>query len=217
MENSSQSHRSLRVVFLFLGFFALCSVGYSEQFYEGNTVFNACHSLPVLDKPHATARVVGQLAFGDSVRVLRLEGLYEVPDSDPDSKKRQIKRNSGAGKEDEAAIELNERKYTRVSWAALEGNRFASAACLVKEDRFLKQDPAQAEAKVLGVFSVAKRGFSEEEEGDMTVMKGAAGKAKMGRADYMAMDGFLKSLSSLNTRSGLEGFQQQGKLGLYKN
>jgi hypothetical protein len=89
---------------------------------------------------------------------------------------------------------------------------------MVKEPLFRKQDPAIAEEK-MKEFSgkKAKKGFSEEEEGEVTAMKGAAGKAKRkhGRTDYQSFDDYLKAMTPLDYMEELAEFRKAGQLGEY--
>jgi hypothetical protein len=151
------------------------SVAYAEQFYVGNTVYNACLNLPLFESPDRDARVLGLMKFGDSANVASVHGKYELPDSDPASEAAQRARLPDRNEEDL----LNSNLFRKISWAGLSGKGYASSSCLVKREFFAKQQPALAQAKIAQLSSGAgKRGCSEEEEGDLVAMQGAAGKAK---------------------------------------
>ena len=62
----------------------------------------------------------------------------------------------------------------------------------------------------------AKRNFSEEESGDMTAMRGAAGGAKGGPADYQTIDKFIKNSQGLINFDNIVEFRKIGKLGEFK-
>jgi len=62
----------------------------------------------------------------------------------------------------------------------------------------------------------AKRNFSEDESGDMTAMRGAAGKAKGGPADYAKIDKFIDNSQGIVDFNNLIEFRKVGKLGEFK-
>ena len=202
-----------------LVFFLISSgaFGWGERLYVGNSVFNACKSIPVLSAPNPDSRVVRQLSFGESVKVQSHEGVYELPDSDAQSLARQKKRSSGSRNEDDAKA-INPNTYKRPAWIGIGNNEFVIAACLVDADLMKKQNPEQAKARLASLKGVkVKKGFTEEEEGDVVVMKGAAGKAKKGVAQTGSIDDYLAGLSAVDTRGQLGSFRKEGKLGEYSN
>ena len=208
--------KHLTLVSLILVFFSGTTFGWGERLHKGNTAFNACKSIPVLSAPNPDSQVVGQLSFGESVKVRSHEGVYELPDSDAQSLARQKKRSSGSRNEDDAKA-INPNTYKRPAWIGIGNNKFVIAACLVDADLIKKQDPEQSMAKVASIdgSSKAKKGFTEEEEGDVVVMKGAAGKAKSGKPQIGSMNDYLAGLFAVDTRAQLEGFRKEGKLGEY--
>ncbi|MDF1746992.1 MAG: hypothetical protein P1V19_25095, partial [Gimesia sp.] len=62
----------------------------------------------------------------------------------------------------------------------------------------------------------AKRNFSEDESGDMTAMRGAAGKAKGGKADYETIDKLANAVKGTFNFDAHNQFRQQGSLGEYQ-
>ena len=208
--------KSLTLVSLILLLFSATSFGWGERLHVGNTVFNACKSIPVLSAPNPDSQVVGQLSFGESVKVRSHEGVYELPDSDAQSLARQKKRSS-SGRNEDGGKEINPNSYKRPAWIGIGNNKFVIAACLVDADLIKKQNVEQAEAKIASIkgSSKAKKGFTEEEEGDVVVMKGAAGKAKSGKPQIGSMNDYLAGLFAVDTRAQLEGFRKEGKLGEY--
>ena len=189
--------------------------GWGERLYLGNSVFNACKSIPVLSAPNPDSRVVRQLSFGESVKVQSHEGVYELPDSDAQSLARQKKRSSGSRNEDDAKA-INPNSYKRPAWIGIGNNKFVIAACLVDADLIKKQDPEQSKAKLASIdSSKAKKGFTDDEEGDVVVMKGAAGKAITGKPQIGTMNDYLAGLFAVDTRAQLDGFRKEGKLGEY--
>ena len=190
--------------------------GWGERLYVGNSVFNACKSIPVLSAPNPDSLVVGQLSFGESVKVRSHEGVYELPDSDAQSLARQKKRSSSRNDED-GGKEINPNSYKRPAWIGIGNNKFVIAACLVDADLIKKQNVEQAEAKIASIkgSSKAKKGFTDDEEGDVVVMKGAAGKAITGKPQIGTMNVYLAGLFAVDTRAQLESFRMEGKLGEY--
>ena len=46
----------------------------AEQFYVGNTVYNVCMRLPVLEAPDRDAAMIGVMRYGDSAHVASVHG-----------------------------------------------------------------------------------------------------------------------------------------------
>ncbi|MHC8864647.1 M48 family metallopeptidase [Arenicellales bacterium IMCC57338] len=188
------------------------STGVAEQFYVKNTVFNACEQLPVFAAPSVESEVVGTLKFGESATVSSVHGKYQLPDSDPSSEASQRKRLG------QNADGLLPGLFNRVEWAGLGARGYASANCLLTQDKFVGQNPAVAERKISQLLSArrARAGFSEEEEGDMTAMSGAAGKRKKSKPDQAAADSYLSSsLATFSLDNEIE-FRRNGGLGEFK-
>ena len=53
----------------------------AERMYKGNKAFNACKTLPVFSEPRIAGSPIGQLSFGDSVKLQSCEDKYFAPDS----------------------------------------------------------------------------------------------------------------------------------------
>ena len=190
------------------------SVVYAEQFYVGNTVYNACLNLPLFESPDRDARVLGLMKFGDSANVGSVHGKYELPDSDPASEAAQRARLPDRNEEDL----LNSNLFRKISWAGLSGKGYANASCLVKKEFFSKQQPALAQAKIAQLSSgTGKRGFSEEEEGDLVAMQGAAGKAKRVVPNEGSAKEYLNAFFAIYEFSDNTVFRQQGGLGEFAN
>ena len=187
----------------------------AEQFYVGNTVYNVCMRLPVLEAPDRDAAMIDVMRYGDSAHVASVHGRYELPDSDPSSEASQRARLPDRNEDDL----LLETLFRRVSWAGLTGKGYASASCLVKQELFPKQQPGVAQEKVAKLTSgTGKRGFSEEEEGDLVAMQGAAGKAKKkkGALNHAAADGYLAAYFAQYESQDNTEFRRQGGLGEFK-
>ena len=215
MKIDSDKAKYLTLVSLILVFFSSTTSGWGERLHKGNTVFNACKSIPVLSAPNPDSQVVGQMSFRESVKVRSHEGVYELPDSDAQSLARQKKRSSSRNDED-GGKEINPNSYKRPAWIGIGNNKFVIATCLVDADLIKKQDPEQSKAKLASIdSSKAKKGFTDDEEGDVVVMKGAAGKAITGKPQIGTMNDYLADLFAVDTRSQLDGFRKEGKLGEY--
>jgi len=194
-----------------LTFLFTASATVAEQFYVKNTVFNACKQLPLFAAPSVESEVVGTLNFGESVTVSSVHGKYQLPDSDPSSEANQRKR---VGQNVDAILPG---LFNQIEWAGLGARGYASANCLFKQDKFVDQNPAVAEGKISQLLSAkrARSGFSEEEQGDMTAMSGAAGKRKRSKPNQGAADDYLSaSLSRFSWND--EEFRRSGGLGEFK-
>ena len=53
-------------------------------------------------------------------------------------------------------------------------------------------------------------------DGDMTAMRGAAGKAKGGKANYAAIDEIISAVATASDLNGDKTFRRTGKLGEFK-
>jgi hypothetical protein len=193
---------------------ALSDSATAEPFYKGNVLFNACQSVPVFSEPRIAGTALRVLSWGESVTVKSREAKYFAPDSDPASEQNQRNRLPDNIEDDE----LNPHLFTRFAWVGIGAGGFVSAGCMVKEPLFRKQDPAIAQEKIKAFSGKkAKKGFSEEEEGEVTAMKGAAGKAKRkhGRTDYQSFDDYLKAMTPLDYMKALAEFRKAGQLGEY--
>ena len=79
------------------------------------------------------------------------------------------------------------------------------------------QNEKTAQEKVDKIASgKAKRNFSEDESGDMTAMRGAAGKAKGGPADYKTIDNFITNSQGKIDFIKIMDFRKSGRLGEFK-
>lgn len=185
----------------------------AEQFYVGNTVYNVCMKLPLFEAPDRDAAVISVMGYGESAHVASVHGKYHLPDSDPSSEASQRARLPDRNEDDM----LLETLFRRVSWAGLTDKGYASANCLVKPELFARQQPGLAREKVAMLNSGAgKRGFSEEEEGDLVAMRGAAGKAKRAVPNQSSADGYLEVYFTRYELQDNTEFRRQGGLGEFK-
>ena len=189
-----------------------------EQFSVGNNVRVACQNMAVYAAPSAMGVPVSRLGFGTSLSVQSLNSPYLLPDSDYKSKKKlEQQAKSMAGEEGKPRI-IKPEEYTRHSWVGIGASEFVPASCLVSEKNFDAQTIERAEEKVAALASgKAKRNFSEEEEeGDMRAVRGAAGSAKGGVADYAGIDSIIGQSQGIYDPVALMEFRKVGGLGEFK-
>ncbi len=205
----------LFIIFLIFGNFQLLAF---ERVKPGNTMYVACKNLYVHSLPTAFSNIVGTLNFGSNVMVKGLEKTFELPDSDFSSKKKLIEREKKDAKDNERLVnKIDPFEYTRAAWIKIDNNKYVSNSCLVSKSNLKDQDEKIAQNKVDKLASSkAKRNFSEEEEGDMTAMRGAAGKAKGGPADYKRIEQFINSSQGKVNFSLMTQFRKNGFLGEFK-
>ena len=189
-----------------------------EKVSVGSTMYNACKSLHVHEKPTAFSKKVKTITFGKQIEVKGLERQFELPDSDFSSKKSlTLKEESDASGADRDAQPIDPKEYTRAAWVKIGAGQFVSNSCLVSKGNLDGQDEKVASEKVEKIASgKAKRNFSEDESGDMTAMRGAAGKAKGGPADYAKIDKFINNSQGIVDLNNLIEFRKVGKLGEFK-
>ena len=173
---------------------------------------------PSIDKPTAFSNKVKTINFGKQLSVKGLERQFELPDSDFSSKKSlTLKEESDASGADRDAQPIDPKEYTRAAWVKIGEGQFVSNSCLVSKGNLDGQDEKVASEKVEKIASgKAKRNFSEDESGDMTAMRGAAGKAKGGPADYTKIDKFIDKSQGIIDFNNLIEFRKVGKLGEFK-
>ena len=188
-----------------------------ERINEGDTVYVACESLTVYEKPTAFSKVVRSYKFGDKLNVTGLKQVFPLPATDFSSKKFLEKREKeDAAREERRPQPIPEEKYMRAAWLQLKDG-YGAASCLVKQDLFSSQTEEEVLKRVEALASgKAKRNFSEDESGDMTAMRGAAGRTRGGKADYEMIDSLIRSNQRIISSQALEEFRREGMLGEYK-
>ena len=91
------------------------------------------------------------------------------------------------------------------------------ASCLVGKKLFDEQTLEIAEEKVVAIITKkAKRNFSEEEDGDLRAMRGAAGKAAGGKADFATIDKLISNAQGQLDPAEQKAFRQAGRRGEFK-
>ncbi len=189
-----------------------------EKVSVGSTMYNACKSLHVHEKPTAFSKKVKTITFGKQIEVKGLERQFELPDSDFSSKKSlTLKEESDASGADRDAQPIDPKEYTRAAWVKIGAGQFVSNSCLVSKGNLDGQNEKVASEKVEKIASgKAKRNFSEDESGDMTAMRGAAGKAKGGPADYKTIDNFITNSQGKIDFIKMMDFRKSGSCGEFK-
>ena len=208
----------IKLFLIVFGFLYPYNVYAFEKLSVGSTMYNACKSLHVHEKPTAFSIKVKTITFGEQVKVKALERKFELPDSDFSSKKSLTLREETEASTAEREVKpIDPKEYTRAAWIKIDEGQYVSNSCLVSKANLDGQDEKVAAEKVEKIASgKAKRNFSEEESGDMTAMRGAAGKAKGGPADYATIDKFIKDSQGIVNFENLEKFRKIGKLGEFK-
>lgn len=189
-----------------------------EQLSVGDSVRVACENTPVYAAPSAYGVPVDSIEFGKTIKVNALEGAFELPDSDFNSKKQLETQDSTRDGDGSPVVTVEVEEYTRYSWADIGSTRFVPTSCLVSEKNFGDQTIERAEEKVRELTSAkAKRNFSEDEkEGDLRAVRGTAGRAEGGAADYATIDRLIEDAQGAYEPSSLMGFRKAGGLGEYK-
>ena len=189
-----------------------------EQLSVGDNVRVACENMAVYAAPSAMGVPVSQMEFGKSVSVQSLNNPYILPDSDFKSKKKLEQQAKNMAGEEGTPRTIKPEEYTRYSWAGIGPSEFVPTSCLVSEKNFDAQTIERAEEKVAVLASgKAKRNFSEEEEeGDMRAVRGAAGSATGGVADYAGIDSIIGRSQGVYDPTALMEFRKVGGLGEFK-
>ena len=187
-----------------------------EQITVGQTVFVACEKTPIHSRPTGLSSVVGESKFGEKHTVAKLEALFELPNSDFSSK-RQLENEYEMNKDTPGYEPVTKKQYTRAAWIGIGDGRFLSGSCLVSKSLFGSQTIEKSKEKLKKLnIAKGKRGFSEDESGDLRAMRGAAGKAKAGRANYKVADEHITASQGEFDLGTLESFRREGKLGEFK-
>lgn len=212
---------SMRVGIQNLTFFVIFAMPVTalsfERFDVGDSAYVACESVTIYDAPTAFSVPVSNLKFGVMQKVAGLEKMFELPDTDFSSKKALTRKEQDAAQSEERRPNpIAPEQYTRAAWLKF-NNGYGAASCFVTKTLFESQKPEEAQKRVDALAAgKAKRNFSEDESGDMTAMRGAAGKAKGGKADYEAMDALISAAQGSFDLGSHETFRRNGKLGEFK-
>jgi hypothetical protein len=160
------------------------------------------YTLPMYMDSNARSEVlVEKMPFGAKVILKGYHKFYQLP--------KQARRDRGPySKIDKNVVPV---------WAEIEYDNkigYVAYRSLVTEKELDKQRPDRAKAKAASSdVSALNRGFSDDEEEELAVMKGAAGSAKAGQSDYGKLDGYLKEYqSSRPSVPELQIFMEKGEL-----
>lgn len=188
-----------------------------ERLNVGDTVFVACKNIFIHTKPSVFSERIKALKFGDSVNVIGLTKLFTLPASDASSKETLEREEEDSAEQEEREIRpVPAESYTRASWLQFT-NGYSPASCFVTKKLMKTQTPEKIKQKVNALSaSKAKRNFSEDEKGDMTAMRGVAGKAKGAQADYEKVDKLIEENQKNLDIEKFQVFRRNGRLGEFR-
>tara|TARA_A100001015_G_C14871365_1_gene664527 strand:- start:101 stop:757 length:657 start_codon:yes stop_codon:yes gene_type:complete len=215
--------KKFRYKCLLIFVFAMCQFIFKNQVLAienlktGQDVFVACTDVHAHETMSKFSPISRTLDFGQKIKLIELLGKFYLPDSDYSSKQKLQEAHNRAVKQNLEAKEVSEADYSRHTWAKIQDESFVPTSCLVGEKLFLEQTVDLAEKKVANIITMkAKRNFSDDEKGDMRAMRGAAGKALGGSANFEMLDLIIEdSYNRLNNIS-LKEFRKSGHLGEFK-
>ncbi len=188
-----------------------------EKLKEGQTAFIACRTVNLHTNPSALSPIKAVLSFGDKVTVQQLANIFELPDSDYHSLVKLKEANARAQKQGKTPIDIQKTDHTRAAWIKIGTQKFLPASCVVGEKLFDQQTLKIAQEKVVAIITKkAKRNFSEEEDGDLRAMRGAAGKAVGGKADFATIDKLISDAQGKIDVAIQRAFRKAGRLGEFK-
>lgn len=192
------------------------AVGF-ERLNAGDTVFVACKNIFVHKKPSVFSAKIKTLKFGDRLNVIGLTKLFTLPASDASSKETlEREEEDEAEQEDREIRPVSAELYTRASWLQFT-NGYSPASCFVTKQLMKTQTIEKVKQKVNALSAKqAKRNFSEDEKGDMTAMRGVAGKAKGAQADYVKVDELIGENQQKLDSGIFQAFRRNGRLGEFK-
>ena len=188
-----------------------------EKLTVGQQAHIACKTAPIYSAPTAFSSMNGSETFGNIVTVTKLVDVFTLPDSDYQSRKKLEQANARARKQGQMPKPITEADFTRPTWAKIDLKKYVPASCLVGTILFQEQVMEVAEKKVAAVITTkARRNFSEDEDGDLRAMRGAAGKAVGGKANFAAIDKLIDAAQGRLDPAAQKIFRQAGHLGEYR-
>lgn len=192
------------------------AVGF-ERLNAGDTVFVACKNIFVHKNPSVFSAKIKTLKFGDRLNVIGLTKLFTLPASDASSKETlEREEEDDAEQEDREIRPVSAELYTRASWLQFT-NGYSPASCFVTKQLMKTQTIEKVKQKVNALSAKqAKRNFSEDEKGDMTAMRGVAGKAKGAQADYVKVDELIGENQQKLDSGIFQAFRRNGRLGEFR-
>ena len=196
---------------IFSWFFSTTLASPIEKIVVGEKFFVACEKVPVRKSPSAWAEIIGHIKFGSRIVPKKLFNRFQLLDSDENSRGMLE-----IGKTREELEEITEDDYTRVIWVGIDMGAIP-ASCLIEDKDLLSLDEMKKRVKKIATAK-AKKGFSEDERGAQTAMRGAAGSAKFGKPNFEMADKLI--LYAIESKAKSEDknllFRKVGKLGEYK-
>ena len=188
-----------------------------EKLTVGQKAHIACKTTLVYSAPTVFSPIAGSKTFGDAVKITKLAAIFALPESDYQSRKKLEEANARARKQGQTPKAITEADYTRPAWAKIGTKKYVPTSCLVGTALFKEQVLEIAEKKVAAVITTkAKRNFSEDEDGDLRAMRGAAGKATGGKANFAMIDQFIGDAQGRINPATAKAFRRAGHLGEYK-
>ena len=214
---------TIQYKYLLIFVFATCSFIYRnevlaiEKLETGQDVFVACTEVQAHEAMSKFSPILRELDFGQRIKIIELLGKFYLPDSDWSSKQKLQEAYNRSVKQNLEAKQVSESDYSRHTWAKIQDGSFVPTSCLVGEKLFSEQTEDLAEKKVANIITMkAKRNFSDDEQGDMRAMRGAAGKAVGGSANFKMLNLIIEDnfnrVDSVTSRE----FRKSGHLGEFK-
>lgn len=159
---------------------------------SGEVVYVGCLQVPVHQQPDGFSPTIGRLGFGQAVRIVQVAGQYKP----------------------------HGRDETLPSWAFVDVNGargYIGARCLVSEQKLPSQREDVAKTKADEDARLATRGFGDEQGAETAVAaRGAAGRARMGAANFQAFDSAVGRGVAADPSNQFRAFRQQGGVGEYR-
>mgnify|MGYP006863213821 CR=1 FL=1 len=188
-----------------------------EQINIGDEVYVACERIAAYSRPSVYSRAFKDLRFGSSFTVTGLKHMFALPSTDFSSREHLEKLEmDDAKREGRRPKAIPEEKFMRAAWLQFDEG-YVPASCAASESLFKTQTEREVAKRVESLnLNGTNKNFSEDESGDMTAMRGAAGRTKGGEADYEMIDAFIRSNQGITSTQMLEEFRREGMLGEYK-
>ncbi len=207
---------AMYILFLTCTLFYLLPVNPSNAETEREkSLIMACKFSPLHTELSGFTQPTALIGFGTPVQVTSFEKFIKVLIVQMDDDE-----NSDTGDDDTFEPEKPPEYEETPTWAKIEvkgQTGFVPLRCLVTQAVFKRQAPESALKKAtVADLKGGSRGFSEEEEGDLVAMRGAAGEAKGGKANYERLDKLLNKAAEYNPQPALVEFRKNGLLGEFK-
>jgi hypothetical protein len=188
-----------------------------ERINIGDEVYVACERTAAYSGPSVYSSALKDLRFGSSFTVTGLKHMFALPSTDFSSREHLEKLEmDDAKREGRRTKAIPEEKFMRAAWLQFRGG-YVPASCAASKSLFKTQTEREVAKKIESLNLVGtNKNFSEDESGDMTAMRGAAGRTKGGRADYEMIDTLIRSNQGITSAQALEEFRREGMLGEYK-